>query len=164
MNIKKTYENSHTIVTVISNKFAIFKKIKIAKMSIIVKIFRCVISLSILFTYRKIFTIIKILAFFFLSYDSLHSNLLSITWFWRKIALHIPLHKKWSFLLKNSSVTVTKTAENCRFDHIYWRNPSWKTSFSVQCSEPCQTPNMEFFVKIFNGLAWQGLLFRMSSI
>ena len=34
----------------ISNKFTIFKKIKIAKLLIIVKIFQCVTSLSILFT------------------------------------------------------------------------------------------------------------------
>ena len=34
---------------------------------------------------------------------------------------HFNLHKKWSFPL------------NCGFGHIYWRNPSWKTSFFVQC-------------------------------
>ena len=31
--------------------------------------------------------------------------------------------KKWSFTLK----------VYCGFGHIYWRNPKWKTSFSVQC-------------------------------
>ena len=27
---------------------------------------------------------------------------------------------------------MTKSAGNCGFGHIYWRNPSWKTSFFVQ--------------------------------
>ena len=44
------------------------------------------------------------------------------------------LHKKWSFLLRRiSSVNVTKSAANCGFGHIDWRNPLWKTSFFVQC-------------------------------
>ena len=34
-----------------------------------------------------------------------------------------PLHKKWSFPLRHSSVNVTKPAENCEFGNIYWRNP-----------------------------------------
>ena len=45
-----------------------------------------------------------------------------------------PLHKKWSFPLRISSVNVTKSAANCGFGHIYWRNPQWKTSFFVQCT------------------------------
>ena len=40
--------------------------------------------------------------------------------------------KKWSFLLRISSVNVTKSAENCGFGHIYWTNPQWKTSFFGQ--------------------------------
>ena len=32
------------------------------------------------------------------------------------------------------SVNVTKSAANCGFGHVYWRNPSWKTSFFVQCT------------------------------
>ena len=32
------------------------------------------------------------------------------------------LHKKWSFPLRISSVSVTKSAVSCIFDHIYWRN------------------------------------------
>ena len=32
-----------------------------------------------------------------------------------------------------SSANVTKSAGNCGFGHIYWRNPQWKTSFFV-CS------------------------------
>ena len=43
-----------------------------------------------------------------------------------------PLHKKWSFPLRISSVNVTKSAGNCAFGHVYWRNPYWKTSFFVQ--------------------------------
>ena len=39
------------------------------------------------------------------------------------------LHKKKSFLLRLSSVNMTKSAENCGFGHIYWRNPSRKTTF-----------------------------------
>ena len=33
--------------------------------------------------------------------------------------LFISLHKKWSFLLRISSVNVTKSAGNCGFGHIY---------------------------------------------
>ena len=43
------------------------------------------------------------------------------------------LHKKWSFALRISSVNVPKSARNCGFGHIYWRNPYCKTSFFVQC-------------------------------
>ena len=35
----------------------------------------------------------------------------------------VTLHKKWSFSLKISSVNVTKSARNCGFGQIYWRNP-----------------------------------------
>ena len=43
------------------------------------------------------------------------------------------LHKKWSFPLRISSVDVTISTGNCRFGYVYWRNPSWKTSYFVQC-------------------------------
>ena len=33
------------------------------------------------------------------------------------------LCEKWCFPLRISSVHVTKSAGNCRFGHIYWRNP-----------------------------------------
>ena len=46
----------------------------------------------------------------------------------------VTLYKKWSFPLRIFSVNVTKSAGNCGFGHIYWRNPPWKTSFCVQCS------------------------------
>ena len=36
--------------------------------------------------------------------------------------LVVTLHKKWSFTLKISSVNVTKSADICRFGHIYLRN------------------------------------------
>ena len=39
------------------------------------------------------------------------------------------LYKKLSFLLRISSVNVTKSAVSCGFGQIYLRNPSWKTSF-----------------------------------
>ena len=32
------------------------------------------------------------------------------------------LHKNWSFPLRILSVNVTKSAGNCGFGHIYWRN------------------------------------------
>ena len=32
------------------------------------------------------------------------------------------LHKKWSFLLRISSVKVTKSADSCGFGHIYLKN------------------------------------------
>ena len=33
------------------------------------------------------------------------------------------LHKKWNFPWKISSVNMTKSAGNCEFRYIYWRNP-----------------------------------------
>ena len=45
-------------------------------------------------------------------------------------------HKKWSFPLRISSVNVTKSTGNCELGHIYWRNPSWNTSFFVQWLKP----------------------------
>ena len=35
----------------------------------------------------------------------------------------VSMYKKWSFPLRISSVNVTKSAGNCGFGHIYWRNP-----------------------------------------
>ena len=34
--------------------------------------------------------------------------------------------------MKIYSVNVTKSAVSCGFDHIYWRNPQWKSSFFLQ--------------------------------
>ena len=50
-----------------------------------------------------------------------------------KLRYFILLHKKWSFPWRIYSANMTKSAGNCRFGHIYWRNPSWKTSFFGQC-------------------------------
>ena len=35
----------------------------------------------------------------------------------------VSLHKKWSFLLRISSVNVAKSAVSYGFGHIYWKNP-----------------------------------------
>ena len=48
-------------------------------------------------------------------------------------SLSLALHIKSSFPLRISSVNVTESAGNWGFDHIYWRNSEWKTSFFVQC-------------------------------
>ena len=36
---------------------------------------------------------------------------------------HLTRHKQWNFPLRISSVNVTKSAGNCGFGHIYFRNP-----------------------------------------
>ena len=65
------------------------------------------------------------------------------------------LHKKWSFPLRIFSLNVTKFALSCGFDHIYWRNPKWKTSFFVEWSLREKFPNTEFLlVHIFLYLDW----------
>ena len=46
---------------------------------------------------------------------------------------HVSLHNKWRSPLKISSVNVIKFAVFWGFGHIYFRNPKWKTSFSVRC-------------------------------
>ena len=60
-------------------------------------------------------------------------------WFFLKISNVtfelLTLHKKWSFPLRISSVNVTKSTDSCGFGHIYWRNPSCKTSFF--CAVTC---------------------------
>ena len=38
------------------------------------------------------------------------------------LSLSLSLHKKWSFPLTISSVSVSKSAGNCGFGHIYWKN------------------------------------------
>ena len=38
------------------------------------------------------------------------------------IDICFPLHKKWSFTLRISSINVTKSAVFCGFGHFYWRN------------------------------------------
>ena len=53
------------------------------------------------------------------------------------------LHKKWSFPLRISSVNVTKSAENCGFGHMYWRNHQWKTWFLCSEVHLKQFPNLK---------------------
>ena len=65
----------------------------------------------------------------------------------------ITLHKKWNFSLRLSSVNVTKSAGNCGFDHIYWRNPLWKTSFFVQCKLNLSHPGFTEILHELNGKA-----------
>ena len=48
--------------------------------------------------------------------------------------LYHPLHKKWSFPLRISSVNVTKSAVSFGFCHIDKSNPRCETSFFVQWS------------------------------
>ena len=68
-----------------------------------------------------------------------------------------PLPKKWSFPLRISSANTTKSAGNCGFGHIYWRNPSWTTSFFVPQSDremgPCYI-SIRLFNYSFTYLNW----------
>ena len=59
-----------------------------------------------------------------------------------------PLHKKWSFLLRISSVNVTKSTGNCGFCHIYWINPSFFCAVVVQLLSPTmkRAMNIRFFL------------------
>ena len=45
------------------------------------------------------------------------------TTIWEQCVAYVSLHKKWSFLLRISSVNVAKSAVSCGFGHIYWRSP-----------------------------------------
>ena len=60
---------------------------------------------------------------------------------WQKLVKATTLHRRWSFPLSISSVNVTKSAVSCRFAHIYWKNPYWKTSFCVQYQRKTQGRN-----------------------
>ena len=112
--------------------------------------------------YRHTRTWIKMCFFTLLSQQLLHSIFLSIALFYKYVCIGHCAHvfrrfrgyrnenglnsswwitsntvlssqKKWSCLLKTSSVNVTKSTDSCRFGHIYWRNFKWKTSFFLQC-------------------------------
>ena len=50
---------------------------------------------------------------------------------WNHPSRCVPLHKKWSFLLRISFVNVSKSAGYCGFGHIYWINSLWKTFLCV---------------------------------
>ena len=61
--------------------------------------------------------------------------------------------QKWSFPLRISSVSVTKSAGNCGFGHIYWRNVQWKTLFCVHWISLTFIRNFSFsliLTEIFN--------------
>ena len=51
--------------------------------------------------------------------------------FYKDLHTSNPQHKKLSFLLKVSSVRVTKSTGNCGFSNIYWINTKRKTSVFV---------------------------------
>ena len=40
------------------------------------------------------------------------------------------------------------------FGHIYWRNPSWKTSFFVQCQKQNFYEFLRFFMAIVFGVGF----------
>ena len=60
--------------------------------------------------------------------------------------------QKMKFSNKVSSVNVTKSAGNCGFGHIYWRNPYWKTSFFVQRKMLSTEIKMEIEALLSSGL------------
>ena len=55
-----------------------------------------------------------------------------------------PLRKNQSFPLKISSKNVSKSTISCRFGHIYWRNPQWKSLIFAQKSLWTQTDFGDF--------------------
>ena len=69
-------------------------------------------------------------------------------------------HKKWSFPVRISSANVTKSAVSYGFGHIYWRNPSWKTSFFVQW---LLQQFRRFSQDLTCGLEWLHLMYSNSS-
>ena len=54
--------------------------------------------------------------------------------------------KYGSFLLRISSVNVTKYEVSCGFGHIYWKNLYWKTSFFVHCRVCADVPTSAIVV------------------
>ena len=53
-----------------------------------------------------------------------------------------------SFSLRISSVNVTKSVVSCRFGHIYWRNPSWKTSFLCSVNHHILIQSLQDFMEM----------------
>ena len=51
------------------------------------------------------------------------------------------LHEKWSFPLSISPVNVIKSARNCGFGHIYWRNPGCQWTLHLKTA---RFPRMSF--------------------
>ena len=54
---------------------------------------------------------------FILQWLSIHWEILIMLLF------QFSMHRKWNFPLRIASVNMTKSAGNCGFGHIYWRNP-----------------------------------------
>ena len=52
-----------------------------------------------------------------------------LNFFFIYIYIYTPTAQKMKFSIMDF---FSKYAETCRFGQIYWRNPSWKTSFFVQ--------------------------------
>ena len=77
--------------------------------------------------------------------NNCHIKMLRSTYSYTAMVLNVPvlnytstLQKKKRFPLRISLVNITKSAENCGFIYIYWRNPWWKTSFFCAVAE-CNT-------------------------
>ena len=71
----------------------------------------------------------------------------------RKKLFLVSLHKKWSFPLRLFSVNMNKSTISCGFGHIYWRNPSWKTSFFA-----VNLANLTRSTVLFSSAAFENLL------
>ena len=83
----------------------------------------------------------------FLNFKLFASAVIRIVWISRRkyIIRHLSVLRKALFLTYVNVFTAWKMkfstkdlfskcdAGNCRFGHINWRNPNWKTSFFVQC-------------------------------
>ena len=68
------------------------------------------------------------------------------------------LNRNWSFPLRISSVNMTKSAVNCGFGHVYWRNPWWKTSFfCAMVTENSQIVRHKVMLKVIIDISLQQL-------
>ena len=58
--------------------------------------------------------------------------------------------QKLKFPLRISSVSLTKSTGNCRFDHVYWGNPQWKNLFfcAVEFISKQQLSSLRFPTKL----------------
>ena len=85
---------------------------------------------------KRIIIIVVIIIIIIIINTAWYKIMGNIVYYWKDVGApsgELALHEKWSFLLKISSVYVTKFAISCGFGHIYWRNCQWKTLFFVQC-------------------------------
>ena len=81
-------------------------------------------------TFHTFISILQVILNWVIAPESSCCASLAITVF-----VDITAQEKRSFLLRFSSLNVTKSVFSCGFGHIYWRNSLWKTSFFVQCME-----------------------------